>query len=263
MINRELKLFFTALSFYTRLPAPAAMRDEPIGLLADAIKYLPLIGWITGFVAAAVYLLANFLFGNALAVLFSMLAGLLLTGAFHEDGFADVCDGFGGGWTKDKILEIMKDSRLGTYGVAGLILLLGIRFIAIIQVTSDVNAIVILGIFVIAHSLSRFSAMIVASNHSYARSSESKAGVAVAEKSKAANLIVAAIYTLLPLAGLIFYTGESAIAFILIPVVLTSYYLGYYFKKWIGGYTGDCLGAVQQITEVVIYLSLFLVWKFI
>ncbi|SEA38346.1 adenosylcobinamide-GDP ribazoletransferase [Pedobacter hartonius] len=262
MINRELKLFFTALSFYTRLPAPAFVHKGSTALLPDSIRYLPLIGWITGGVAAVVYLLFNFLFGNALAVLFSMVATVLLTGAFHEDGFADVCDGFGGGWTKEKILEVMKDSRLGTYGVTGLVLLLGIKFIATIQVTTDVNALVILGIFIIAHSLSRFAAIMVVFSQSYARSAESKIGSAV-DKGRAVNLIIAAGLTLLPLAGLIFYTGVSSIAFILIPVVLLSYYLGYYFKKWIGGYTGDCLGAVQQLTEVVIYLSLFLIWKFI
>ncbi|MET1055644.1 MAG: adenosylcobinamide-GDP ribazoletransferase [Pedobacter sp.] len=263
MIKRELKLFFTALSFYTRLPAPASAHKDSAQLLPDAIRYLPLIGWIAGFVAAAVYLLANFLFGNALAVLFSMVSTLLLTGAFHEDGFADVCDGFGGGWTKEKILDIMKDSRLGTYGVTGLILLLAVKFIAVIQVTADVNAIVILGTFIIAHALSRFAAIVVAFNHSYARSSASKAGNAVVDKGRAVNLIIAAVFTLLPMAGLIFYTGGSSIAFILIPVVLLSYYLGHYFNKWIGGYTGDCLGAVQQLCEVVIYLSLFLIWKFI
>jgi len=262
MINRELKLFFTALSFYTRLPAPAFVHQSRTDLLPDSIRYLPLIGWLAGVVAAVVYLLGNFLFGNALAVLFSMVATVLLTGAFHEDGFADVCDGFGGGWTKEKILDIMKDSRLGTYGVTGLILLLGIKFIATIQVTTDVNAVVILGIFMIAHSLSRFAAIMVVFRQSYARSAESKIGSAVA-KGRPVNLVIAAVFTLLPLAGLIFYTGESSIAFILIPVVLLSYYLGYYFKKWIGGYTGDCLGAVQQLTEVVVYLSLFLVWKFI
>jgi adenosylcobinamide-GDP ribazoletransferase len=137
MINRELKLFFTALSFYTRLPAPAFIHGNNAGLLPDSIRYLPLIGWMAGIVAAIVYLLANYLFGDTLAVLFSMVATVLLTGAFHEDGFADVCDGFGGGWTKDRILDIMKDSRLGTYGVLGLILLLGIKFFATIQVTAS------------------------------------------------------------------------------------------------------------------------------
>jgi adenosylcobinamide-GDP ribazoletransferase len=207
-------------------------------------------------------LLANYLFGDALAVLFSMVATVLLTGAFHEDGFADVCDGFGGGWTKDRILDIMKDSRLGTYGVLGLILLLGIKFFATIQVTADADAVVLIGIFIIAHSMSRFAAIVIIFNHSYARIEESKIGSAV-EKGKPLNLIIAAVFIILPLAGLIFYTSRYSIAFIVIPVVLLSYYLGRYFKRWIGGYTGDCLGAVQQLTEVLIYLSLFLIWKFI
>jgi adenosylcobinamide-GDP ribazoletransferase len=263
MINRELKLFFTALSFYTRLPAPAAIHKDSPALLPDSIRYFPLIGWIAGFFATVIYLLANYLFGNAIAVLFSMGSTIWLTGAFHEDGFADVCDGFGGGWTKEKILDIMKDSRLGTYGVIGLILLLAIKFIATIQVSSDVNAIVILGTFVVAQSLSRFAAIIVVFKHTYARNPDSKAGPAVAEKAKPRSLIIAVVFTLLPIGALISYTAESSIAFILIPVVLISYYLGYYFKKWIGGYTGDCLGAVQQLTEVAIYLSMFLVWKFI
>jgi adenosylcobinamide-GDP ribazoletransferase len=264
MINRELKLFFTALSFYTRLRAPAFIHGNNAGLLPDSIRYLPLIGWMAGIVAAIVYLLANYLFGDTLAVLFSMVATVLLTGAFHEDGFADVCDGFGGGWTKDRILDIMKDSRLGTYGVLGLILLLGIKFFATIQVTADADAdaVVLIGIFIIAHSVSRFAAVVIIFNHSYARIEESKIGSAV-EKGKPLNLIIAAVFSILPLAGLILYTSRYSIAFIVIPVVLLSYNLGRYFKSWIGGYTGDCLGAVQQLTEVVIYLSLFLIWKFI
>jgi adenosylcobinamide-GDP ribazoletransferase len=263
MNKRELRLFFTALSFYTRLPAPSAIHGHNSALLPDSIRYLPVIGWIAGFLAAAVYLSVNFLFGNAIAVLFSMGSTIWLTGAFHEDGFADVCDGFGGGWTKEKILDIMKDSRLGSYGVIGLILLLAIKFIATIQVSSDVNAIVILGTFVIAQSLSRFAAIIIVFNHNYARNSESKAGPAVAEKAKSSSLIIAAVLTLFPIGALIFYTAESSIAFILIPVILASCYLGHYFKRWIGGYTGDCLGAVQQLTEVIIYLSMFLIWKYI
>jgi adenosylcobinamide-GDP ribazoletransferase len=261
MLNRELKLFFTALSFYSRLPVPSAAHQESDKLLPDAIRYLPLIGWITGGTAAAVFLLANYFFESALAALFSMAATVLLTGAFHEDGFADVCDGFGGGWTKDKILEIMKDSRVGSYGVIGLILLLGIKFIATMEVTLALNPVIITGIFVIAHSLSRFAAVILVFSQNYARDTASKAGGAVA-KSRPVNLLIAAVFALLPMAALVGYTFQSSIAFILIPVVLLSYYLGSYFKKWIGGYTGDCLGAVQQLTEVLIYLSFILVWKY-
>ena len=282
-MKRELRLFFTALSFYSRLPAPAFVHRDNAHNLPDAIRYLPVIGWIAGLLAAAVFIPASYLFGNAVAVLLSMAATILLTGAFHEDGFADVCDGFGGGWTKEKILLIMKDSRLGTYGVAGLILLLGLKFAALDQLLSASfssgpvlpgsfsaesagtislnNIISITGAFMISHSLSRFAAITVVFNHSYARIEESKASGAV-EKGRLINLVIAGFFTLLPLAGMIFYTGRPLLALIVIPVMLLSLYLGGYFKKWIGGYTGDCLGAVQQLTELIIYLSFILIWKF-
>lgn len=265
MINRELKLFFTALTFYSRLPAPAAAHKDNTHLLPDAVRYLPVIGWIAGMVAALVYLAANYLFGTAVGLLLSMVATILLTGAFHEDGFADVCDGFGGGWTKEKILLIMKDSRVGAYGVTGIILLLGIKFAALQQLFSTVfqarDPFIIAGLFIVAHTLSRFAAVVVMFSYSYARTEESKVSGAM-EKGRPVNLIVAAAGTLLPLAGLIFYTSRPLFALIVIPVLLLSFYLGNYFKKWIGGYTGDCLGAVQQLTEVVIYLSYILIWKF-
>ncbi len=265
MIKRELKLFFTALSFYSRLPVPAFVHRESSSLLPDSIRYLPVVGWIAGAIAAVVYLLANQLFGHAVALLLSMAATILLTGAFHEDGFADVCDGFGGGWTKEKILHIMKDSRLGTYGVTGLVLLLAIKFAALQQLLTaghdPEDMIVTAGAFIVAHSLSRFAAITIVFNHSYARIEESKASGAV-EKGKPLNLVLAGFFTLLPLTGLILYTGRPVLVLIIIPVLLLSVYMGKYFKKWIGGYTGDCLGAVQQLTEVLIYLSYIVIWKF-
>jgi len=265
-MKRELRLFFTALSFYTRLPAPAFIHQDNVRNLPDAIRYLPVVGWIAGLIASAVFIWANYLFGYTVAILLSMVATILLTGAFHEDGFADVCDGFGGGWTKDKILLIMKDSRLGTYGVAGLILLLGIKFSALQELfviaSFPVHVVYICGVFVVAHSLSRFAAITLIFNYNYARTEESKASSAV-EKGKIQNLVIAGFFTSLPLIFLAYYTNKPMLGFIIIPVWLFSMYLGHYFKKWIGGYTGDCLGAVQQLTEVIIYLSFIVLWKFI
>ncbi|WP_158800095.1 adenosylcobinamide-GDP ribazoletransferase [Pedobacter sp. L105] len=264
-MKKEIRLFFTALTFYSRLPAPASAHQDPAGQLPDSIRYLPVIGWIAGLLAAAVFFCSSYLFGLSIAVFLSMAATILMTGAFHEDGFADVCDGFGGGWTKEKILDIMKDSRLGTYGVTGLILLLGIKFMALQQLlgaaTQPMDFICITGLFVVAHSLSRFAAITVVFNHSYARIAESKASGAV-EKGRPVNLILAGCFTLLPLFALICYTSRPLMALVIVPVILLSFYLGGYFKKWIGGYTGDCLGAVQQLTEVTIYLSYILLWKF-
>ncbi|MBB6501597.1 adenosylcobinamide-GDP ribazoletransferase [Pedobacter cryoconitis] len=265
-MNKQLRLFFTALSFYSRLPAPAFVHQDNAHYLPDSIRYLPVIGWITGLVTACVFIAARWLFGDPVAVLLSMVASVLLTGAFHEDGFADVCDGFGGGWAKEKILDIMKDSRLGTYGVVGLILLLGIKFAALLQLFTetfiDAGTLKVIGLFIVAHSLSRFAAITVVFNHSYARIEESKASGAVA-KGKSLNLILAGVFMLIPLVIMAIYLAQPLLFLTIVPVVLFSLYLGEYFKKWIGGYTGDCLGAVQQMTEVIIYLAYILIWKFI
>lgn len=265
-MNIELRLFFTALSFYSRLPAPAFVHENNAQYLPDSIRYLPVVGWISGLITAGVFIGAAWLFGESIAVLLAMVTSILLTGAFHEDGFADVCDGFGGGWAKEKILLIMKDSRLGTYGVVGLILLLGIKFAAILQLFTETfiyaNVMTTIGLFVVAHSLSRFAAITVVFNHSYARIEESKASGAV-EKGKPINLILAGVFTLLPLVALVVYLAQPLLFLIIVPVLLFSLYLGAYFKKWIGGYTGDCLGAVQQLTELTVYLSYILIWKFI
>jgi len=265
-MSKELKLFFTALSFYSILPGPACVHQGNAHNLPDSIRYLPVVGWIIGLVTAGVFIATAYLFGEAVAILLAMVASVLLTGAFHEDGFADVCDGFGGGWVKEKILLIMKDSRLGTYGVVGLILLMGLKFAALMQLFTETfiyaDSITIIGLFVVAHSLSRFAAITVVFSHSYARIEESKASGAV-EKGKPVNLILAGVFTLIPLVGLTSYLAQPVLLMIVIPVLLFSLYLGAYFKKWIGGYTGDCLGAVQQLTEVTVYLSYILIWKFI
>jgi len=306
-MGRELKLFFVALSFYTRIPVPAAVHRNNAANLPDSIRYLPVVGWVAGAISAAVYVAANYLFDASVAVVLSMMAGLLITGAFHEDGFADVCDGFGGGWTKERILEIMKDSRLGTYGVCGMILILGLKFTTLHllfseggfpfseehfpvygghfpvsgghSLTSEGHFLIskgdtlipggllhhdvftILLLLIVAHSLSRFAAITIVFNYKYARIAESKASGAV-EKGQLKNLLFAAIFTVLPLAGLMMATSSLAFGLIVIPVLLAAWAAGRYFKRWIGGYTGDCLGAVQQITEVIIYLSYILIWKF-
>src|ERR1700678_2498706 len=102
-MKKELQLFLTAIMFYTRIPVPRWVNHSS-NSLNDATKYFPLVGWIVGGIASLVFIGAKYFFNLPISILLSMAASVLLTGAFHEDGFADVCDGFGGGWTKEKIL---------------------------------------------------------------------------------------------------------------------------------------------------------------
>jgi adenosylcobinamide-GDP ribazoletransferase len=252
-LHYQLRLFFTAMMFYTRIPVPKWVGYSDEQLNKSSI-YFPFIGWLVGGVAALVFLGGEFLFSSYVAIILSMIATVLMTGAFHEDGFADVCDGFGGGWTKLKILEIMKDSRIGAYGMIGMALLFFLKYTALLTLfefmaASSFNSFWI--IFVIGHSLSRFTALSFVYTHDYAREDLSSKVKPIAKQLSASEIIISSIFGFLPV---FLFSPWSLGALVIAPLFVLKIYLGYYFKKWIGGYTGDCLGATQQISEVVIYL---------
>ena len=252
-MRRQIELLLTAVMFYTRIPCPAWVGHSE-ELLNKATIYFPVMGWVVGGVAGAVYWAAARLFGADVGLLLSIIASVLLTGAFHEDGFADMCDGFGGGWTREKILLIMKDSRLGTYGAVGLGLLLALKF----SVLRGLPAAQLPALFVVAHALSRATAMTFVYTHSYARDADDDSAKAkpVAKKISPAELGLGLFFGLLPLLLLVLWQQRPLLLLVLLPLGVLKWYLGRYFVKWIGGYTGDCLGATQQLAEVLIYLFL-------
>ena len=211
------------------------------------------MGWIVGGICAASFWVSHYVFSMPISVLISMIAGILTTGAFHEDGFADVCDGFGGGWTKEKILDIMKDSRTGAYGTIGVALILLFKFITLIEMPLSV----ILVVIVAAHSFSRLCAVGVVASSVYVRENEDAKAKPLAKIITMKEIIPAVIFGCLPL----LFLGRLSIALFL-PIIAT-YFLRRYFHKWIGGYTGDCLGATQQIAELMFYLGILAAWKFI
>lgn len=253
-MKRELQIFLTAIMFFTRIPCPKWVNHEP-EFLTKSSKYFSLVGLIVGGIGALVYFGFSFIFSTEIAVALSMVATIYTTGAFHEDGFADVCDGLGGGWTKDKILLIMKDSRLGTYGAAGLGLILGIKFLAL----SDMPVHTIPLIIISGHSLSRFIATTLIYTHTYVRDTEDSKAKPAAKSMSFSMLVSSAIFGVLPL----FFFKTWLIFLTLIPCYLAKMYLAAKFKKWLGGQTGDCAGAVQQFSEVIFYLSVLALWKFI
>lgn len=254
-------LFFTALMFYTRLPVPKGI-DYSEDLLNRSTVFFPLIGWIVGGIGVGTYWLGGILFPPELAVLLSMIATVWATGAFHEDGFADVCDGFGGGWNKTQILTIMKDSRLGTYGAIGLGLLLAVKFFALLKLLpGEPFGWNVALKYISAHSLSRWVATTIIATMPYAREDEQSKAKPIAKGIAGGPLAIATVFGLLPTAVLCWLTGLWVYVTFLIPLWLVRWRLMVFFRKWLGGYTGDCLGATQQLTEVVTYLSyVSLVW---
>lgn len=253
----EIQVFFTAVMFYTRIPCPSWV-DHSEEYLNKATRYFPLIGWMVGIVAASTIYACHFIFPPSISVLLALSVSVLMTGAFHEDGFADVCDGFGGGWTSERILDIMKDSRVGAYGVIGTILLFSFKIFALTSLL-EISVFYCIKSIILAHVGSRFTAVMIMRSHEYAREDASSKVKPLAKKLSTSDFIICILW-LLP-AFAIFQ--HYAICLVIIPLYLLKSYLSSYFQKWIGGYTGDCLGATQQLAFVVILLYSLALWKFI
>jgi adenosylcobinamide-GDP ribazoletransferase len=263
-MKKELHIFLTCLMFYTRIPCPENIDHHP-DYLNKATRYFPLIGWIVGTVSFAAFYLFSLFLSTEIAVIFAIIASILTTGAFHEDGFADVCDGFGGGWTKERILTIMKDSAIGAYGAIGILLLLLLKFKllseSVLLFNGDYFQLQIYLVFISAHALSRLAAITIIFTHEYSRDDATSKSKPIAKNVTWKEVLGSFIFGLLPLVALSYF--QYKILLVLLPVFVTRYFLARYFQKWIDGYTGDCLGATQQVCEVVFYLSILFLWKFI
>ncbi len=244
----ERELFFTALAFLTRIPIPA---DTPYSArhMNESARYFPLVGALIGGIGAVIYLLAHFIWPTPIAVALSMAATILLTGSFHEDGFADSCDAFGGGWQREQVLTIMKDSRIGSYAAVGLIVLLSTKLFALSALTQPAQ---VAAALVVAHSWSRLLAISYLHDHSYVRFDDSSKIKPMATQLSRDHLLVAALFAA-PLALLI---PAGKIMLIALLLGLWRWWFGRYIRRRIGGYTGDCLGCAQQVAEVAIYLGL-------
>jgi adenosylcobinamide-GDP ribazoletransferase len=246
----QCRLFFVALQFFTRLPIPRWVGFEQ-AWLQHASRYFPLVGIVVASVTAAAYLAAAALWPPMVAALLSTVAGILLTGAFHEDGFADMCDGFGGGTTRERVMEIMKDSRIGSYGAVGIGLVLALK-VATLAALAPMTAVAAL---FLAHPLSRLAAAALIYALDYARD-EGKAKP-LAEKMSGAELAIAASCAAIPVLvlGALQQLSWRAIAAGLLGAALAASWMALRFVRRIGGFTGDCLGGVQQVTELVFYLA--------
>ena len=248
-MKKQWHIFLTAVMFFTRLPVG---KHVPYSeeYLNSSSKHLPIIGWFVGTMSALIFYGLSFILPIHLAILFSMVGSILITGAFHEDGFADVCDGFGGGWTKEKILTIMKDSRIGAYGMIGMSILLLSKFISL----SELQVKIIPFALIIGHTLSRYMATLFIFTHDYVREDQTSKSKPLGKKLKTPEFIFATATTLLP-----FLLFQSVWVLTIIPaVLLVKFFFARYINKWIGGYTGDCLGAIQQLTELSVYVFLTL-----
>ncbi|MCC7270497.1 MAG: adenosylcobinamide-GDP ribazoletransferase [Rhodocyclaceae bacterium] len=254
MFRQEAEAFFGAVRFFTRLPVPAWVGHSQEAL-DRAARYFPLVGILVGALGGLTFLLAALVLPVSIALLFSMAATLLVTGAFHEDGLADAVDGFGGGWTREQVLAIMKDSRIGSYGALAVALMLLAKFNALYELPDEWIA----PALVAAHAASRFCSTALIYALGYVRDDDSSRAKPLAVRLGSGSLAVAGLFGLAPLALL---PWEAALAGLALAA-LTTFLAARYFVKRIGGYTGDCLGAAQQLAELAIYLGILIAaWNF-
>ena len=247
--REELAAFVLAVQFLTRWPvrSPALLTGAQ---LTAAVRYYPLVGALIGAFAGGVFWIAHLIFPVILAIVLATAASLLATGALHEDGFADACDGLGGGATRERALEIMRDSRLGAYGAAGLGLMLAAKVLALAAAPPEV----IPWLLIAAHAASRSSSVLALATSAYARDS----GIAepIADAVEPGSLAFALATG--AAAVCILFTVAAPAAVLAGFAGLTAGHLAMrnVYERKLGGYTGDCLGAVQQTSELGLYLGI-------
>lgn len=252
---RELRLLLTAVQFFTRIPVPAWV-GHSAQQLDQAARYFPLVGVCVGVIAAAVLWLGAQLLPLSLAVGLSMGAGILVTGAFHEDGLSDFADGMGGGHTREQALAIMKDSRVGAYGAIALVLALLLKYQALLALCGKSLPFAAAAL-IAAHSISRLLAASIMLTQCYIRDDDSARAKPAARQLSPVSFAVA-LLTGAAAVGILFVAGAhtTVVLAAVSAALLMRTYLAWRLQQRLGGFTGDCLGAVQQLCELAFYLGL-------
>lgn len=245
-LHREAIAFLSAIRFFTRIPIPDAVPHSAEGL-NHAARYFPAVGILIGTVSAIAFGLSNLFYPETVCVFIAMAASIYITGAFHEDGLSDMADGLGGGWDKMRILEIMKDSRIGNYGAITVTMALLAKFIILNEFSVGWIPLLLIA----GHAFSRYCSVLIMSGMSYVREDALSKSKPLATQLSRNALLVASVFGLLPL---LLLPLSASLAGVLTGALITIW-LGRKLQKWLGGYTGDCLGAAQQLSELAFYLG--------
>ena len=256
-MSRQLRLLCVATQFLTSLPTPRLREFDP-SWLSQSTRYFPLVGVLVGLANVLVWWIASRRLPASVSIGLMMAVSMLLTGAFHEDGFADACDGLGGGGSKERVLAIMKDSRIGAFGAIGLFLMLGLKWTTLVALPSAVFAPCV----VASHMLSRWCAIALIALLPYVRADADAKVKDFAGRLSGGEWLLSGGIGFLGLAPLAWLYGRSGAALSWTALgagasaaAAAAVVGGLYVRRRIGGYTGDCLGAVQQLAELGFLLA--------
>lgn len=276
MIRHELRLFFVALQFLTRVPVPRWVGFDPAWLQA-CLRHFPAVGACIGLVAAGALWAALQAWPPGVAAVLSGVATVWLTGAFHEDGLADTCDGLGGAVSRERSLAIMKDSRIGSYGAVALVLALMLK-VALLAALAERSVALAMLALVWSHAASRAAPVWLVWRLPYAGDADHAKAKPLATQIGGAGLVVAGAWVLVISAAVLAWAawatpgglagpgaapgdGGAAEAVTrglgtaLAAVAVATAWCAAWLRRRLGGFTGDTLGATQQITELASLLA--------
>jgi adenosylcobinamide-GDP ribazoletransferase len=233
----------TAFQFLTRLPLRSLPYDP--NALSRSAKFFPLVGLFVGILGSVLYLLLIQHLPAAIAALLTVTFFVVATGGLHEDGLADVADAFGGGWNREQILAILKDSRIGTFGASALFISLGLRVLLLANLPLNRVAPYIIS----SQVLSRWTVLPLGYVLPAAREASGQ-GARIARQISAASFAVGTAIAVVIVSCALRREMWLPCLVTLAMTVMT----GLYYRRRIGGVTGDCFGATNQLTEIAIYL---------
>ncbi|MBY0512339.1 MAG: adenosylcobinamide-GDP ribazoletransferase [Gemmataceae bacterium] len=250
-LARHWHTFVTAVQFLTRVPLPGGMNrpDPDLTLLRAAVVYFPLVGGLVGLFTGSVVWAASLVWPPVVAVALGLAAEALLTGGFHEDAVADCCDAFGGGWTRDDVLRILKDSRVGSFGALGLGLALLLRGGCLLSLPAGA----LMPAVVASAAIGRWAVLVLMRAvppvpHREGLSKD------VGERIGLRELLVGSLFTLIALFAFAWLKPVAAVMGVVAVVAVTLAW-GWYVRRRIGGVTGDVLGTACYLGQCVLLLA--------
>jgi len=247
-ITNEWQAFWLAVGFLTRIPMLARI-DYSQKLMNQCSMYFPLVGLLLGALYAGLFVLLSLAWNPLICALLVLCFHLFVTGAFHEDGLADSVDALGGGYTVEKRLEIMKDSRIGTYGTVALVMALGLKVALLMDARSIWLALLV------TPAISRLTPLLLMAFLPYVTDPDKSKSKPVAEGFSRRRLLYSTLFTLLIALLFSFWLPWLWLA-AMTAVVMVALLWGWYLQRQLGGYTGDALGASVVFCELVLLLGM-------
>ncbi|MCZ2497285.1 adenosylcobinamide-GDP ribazoletransferase [Xylophilus sp. Kf1] len=260
MLAEALRRYLLALQFFTRVPVTGALAewaDFTPQRLRAAAGHFPGVGWLVAIGACAAYAAAQWLWGGGPAVPLAAAAACcvvtaLMTGAFHEDGLADVADGLGGSAGRERALDIMKDSRIGAYGALALVLAITAK-LALLAVLGGHGLAPVMAALVGGHVFSRFLPLLLVRSMQHVGDTAQSKSKPLADRIDRSALATAALWCLPAVVVLPASQGPVFLGLGLVFAIAMLWHLRRLFLRRLGGFTGDCLGAAQQACEIAFY----------